>query len=110
MAIMSPSSARFFALRLKPEDDLLAALAAFVSDNGILAGWIAGAVGSLSHAALRYAHEVAAQGGTPARDAALLLADVLSRMEQAGRELAAEADRRGIAGRACEQFVDALHP
>ncbi len=55
MAIMSPSSARFFALRLKPEDDLLAALAAFVSDNGILAGWIAGAVGSLSHAALRYA-------------------------------------------------------
>lgn len=53
---------------------------------------------------------VAAQGGPPARDAAVLLADVLSRMEQAGRELAAEADRRGIAGRACEQFVDALRP
>lgn len=53
---------------------------------------------------------IAAQGGTPARDAALLLADVLSRMEQAGRELAKEADRRGGPGRTCEQFVDALHP
>ena len=53
---------------------------------------------------------IAAQGGPPARDAAVLLADVLSRMEQAGRELAKEADRRGGPGRACEQFVDALHP
>lgn len=53
---------------------------------------------------------IAAQGGPPARDAGVLLADVLSRMEQAGRELAKEADRRGGPGRACEQFVDALHP
>lgn len=53
---------------------------------------------------------IAAQGGPPARDAAVLLADVLSRMEQAGRELAKEADRRGGPGRTCEQFVDALHP
>lgn len=53
---------------------------------------------------------IAAQGGAPARDAAVLLADVLSRMEQAGREMAKEADRRGGPGRTCEQFVDALHP
>ena len=53
---------------------------------------------------------IAAQGGPPARDAAVLLADVLSRVEQAGRELAKEADRRGGPGRTCEQFVDALHP
>lgn len=53
---------------------------------------------------------VSAQGGPPARDAAVLLADVLSRMEQAGRELAKEADRRGGSGRTCEQFVGALHP
>ncbi len=52
---------------------------------------------------------IAAQGSPPARDAAVLLADVLSRMEQAGRELAKEADRRGGPGRTCEQFVDALH-
>ena len=51
---------------------------------------------------------IAAQGGPPARDAAVLLADLLSRMEQAGRELAKEADRRGGPGRTCEQFVDAL--
>ena len=51
---------------------------------------------------------IAAQGGPPARDAAVLLADVLSRVEQAGRELAKEADRRGGPGRTCEQFVDAL--
>lgn len=53
---------------------------------------------------------IAAQGGPPARDAAVLLADVLGRVEQAGRELAAEADRRGIAGRACERYADSLRP
>ena len=53
---------------------------------------------------------IAAQGSPPARDAAVLLAEVLSRMEQAGRELAKEADRRGVAGRACEQYAAALHP
>lgn len=53
---------------------------------------------------------IAAQGGTPAKDAAVLLADLLSRVEQAGRELAAEADRRGIAGRACERYADSLRP
>lgn len=34
-----------------------------------------------------------------------LLTDMLGRMEQHGRELAEEADRRGIAGAACEAIV-----
>lgn len=38
-----------------------------------------------------------------AAPAHVVLADVLSWMEQRGRELAAEADRRGVAGRACVQ-------
>lgn len=53
---------------------------------------------------------IAAQGSPPARDAAVLLAELLGRVEQAGRELAAEADRRGIAGRACERYADSLRP
>ena len=51
------SSARFFALRLLPGEDLLAALAAAVAQREIKAGWIAGVVGSLSQAALRFAGE-----------------------------------------------------
>ena len=51
------SSARFFALRLLPGEDLLVALAACVALREIKAGWIAGVVGSLSQAALRFAGE-----------------------------------------------------
>ena len=51
------SSARFFALRLLPGEDLLTALATCVAQRGIKAGWIAGVVGSLSQAALRFAGE-----------------------------------------------------
>ena len=46
--------------------------------------------------------------GEAARDPIVLLADVLTEMERAGRELAAEADRRGVAGTACERAYDAL--
>lgn len=49
------NAARFTALRLLPGDDLLAELEAFVARHGIKAGWIAGVVGSLSQAALRFA-------------------------------------------------------
>ena len=49
------SSARFFALRLLPGEDLLTALATCVAQREIKAGWIAGVVGSLSQAALRFA-------------------------------------------------------
>ncbi len=51
------SSACFFALRLRPGEDLLAALAACVAERDIEAGWIAGVVGSLSQVALRFAGE-----------------------------------------------------
>ncbi len=47
--------ARFLALRLLPGEDLLASLDACVAKNEIKAGWIAGVVGSLSRAALRFA-------------------------------------------------------
>lgn len=38
----------------------------------------------------------------------LVLAELLGRVESRGRELAAEADRRGIAGSECEQRYEAL--
>jgi hypothetical protein len=37
-----------------------------------------------------------------------VLADVLGRLEEAGRELAAVADARGTAGTACERAYQAL--
>jgi len=51
------SSARFFALRLRPGEDLLVSLAACVVERDVKAGWIAGVVGSLSQVALRFAGE-----------------------------------------------------
>ena len=51
------SAARFVAFRLLPGDDLLAGLDAHVIDQGIKAGWVAGVVGSLSQASLRFAGE-----------------------------------------------------
>jgi hypothetical protein len=47
-------------------------------------------------------------GGTPTKDAITVLADLLSEVESAGRAMAAEADRRGIAGSACERSYDSL--
>lgn len=44
----------------------------------------------------------APSGGEATRDTGLLLTELLGEMERAGRRLAAEADRRGVAGRACE--------
>lgn len=49
------SAARFFAFRLLPGDELLEGLCRCVALHGIQAGWIAGAVGSLSRASLRFA-------------------------------------------------------
>lgn len=50
----------------------------------------------------------AATGSPPAKDAATVLANVLSEVESAGRAMAAEADRRGIAGAACERSYVAV--
>jgi hypothetical protein len=54
------------------------------------------------------AHSDAPIGGAPATDALDLLADVLGRADERAGTLAAEADRRGIAGRACVAAYDAL--
>jgi hypothetical protein len=48
--------------------------------------------------------------GPPAADPGALLADVLELVERAGRDMAQEADRRGIAGLACERLFDSLTP
>lgn len=51
----------------------------------------------------------AAGGGSPpAADATGVLADMLAGVESAGRAMAAEADRRGSAGLACERQYDSL--
>ena len=50
----------------------------------------------------------AAPAGPPAAHPGLVLADVLGRLEDAGRPLAALADARGAAGTACERAHDAL--
>lgn len=50
----------------------------------------------------------AAPGGPPTNHPAAVLAHVLGRLEEAGRELAAVADARGRTGAACEQAYDAL--
>lgn len=49
-----------------------------------------------------------AAGGTATESATGLLADLLGEVEAAGRAMAAEADRRGIAGAACERSYDAV--
>lgn len=50
----------------------------------------------------------AAPIGPPGPGAAAVLADMLGSLEERGRALAAEADRRGIAGSECERRYDAL--
>lgn len=51
----------------------------------------------------------AAGRGAPGAAAGDLLADVQRRIDETAGELAAEADRRGAAGRACERSYDALN-
>ncbi len=50
----------------------------------------------------------AAPGSPPAHHPAAVLADVLGRLEEAGRQLAEVADARGRTGAACERAYDAL--
>lgn len=54
------------------------------------------------------AEATAAAGGQAAAGPGAVLADVLGRLEEAGRELAAVADARGAAGAACERAYDAI--
>ncbi len=50
----------------------------------------------------------AAPAGPPAASPGVVLADVLGRLDAAGRQLADLADARGAAGTACERAHDAL--
>ena len=50
-----PSGGRFYAMRLKPGEDVLDTLQAFVTANDIKAAGIVTVVGSLTHAMIRYA-------------------------------------------------------
>lgn len=49
-----------------------------------------------------------ATGGAPGRDAGSVLADLLAEVESEGRAMAEEAQRRGIAGSACERNYDGV--
>ncbi|WP_034460976.1 PPC domain-containing DNA-binding protein [Buttiauxella noackiae] len=55
MVTSTPSTARFYALRLIPQQELLSALRDFIRLHGLHAAWISGCVGSLSEVAFRYA-------------------------------------------------------
>ena len=66
-------------------------------------------VAELTAGCRRAAGGSAVAGSGQAADAtARVLADVFSEVERVGREMAAEADRRGIAGAACERAYGAL--
>ena len=54
------------------------------------------------------ADPAAAPGGPPTNHPAAVLADVLGRLEEAGRQLAEVADARGRTGAACERAYEAL--
>ncbi|EAY9961924.1 DNA-binding protein [Salmonella enterica] len=53
------STARFYALRLLPGQEVFSQLHAFVQQNQLRAAWIAGCTGSLTDVALRYAGQEA---------------------------------------------------
>ena len=58
MAQETPSTARFFALRLKPHQDLKEQLIAFAREHKLKAACIVTCVGSLEQFHLRYANQI----------------------------------------------------
>lgn len=53
-------------------------------------------------------HPAAGVGVAPGASATAVLADLLEEVERAGRAMAEEAQRRGIAGTSCERRFDSL--
>jgi hypothetical protein len=53
-------------------------------------------------------HTAAAASGAATPNPGDVLADVLGLVEQAGRDMAQEADRRGIAGATCERLYESI--
>ncbi|ELX8377991.1 PPC domain-containing DNA-binding protein [Providencia vermicola] len=54
-ARLPSSGARYFALRLQPDDDVIPTLRNFIQQNQLKAAFIAGCVGSLTQVNLRFA-------------------------------------------------------
>jgi predicted DNA-binding protein with PD1-like motif len=54
---MANNDDTYFAFRLLPGADLRLSIENFVTENGILAGWIIGCVGSLTEYTIRFAHQ-----------------------------------------------------
>ena len=81
-SVMS-SAARFYPLRLCPGEDLVLSLRRLVAGAGIQAGYIAGAVGSLSRVELRYAGR---PEGT-VRDGCFEIVSLIGTLDPAGEHL-----------------------
>jgi hypothetical protein len=56
----SSTTARLYALRLRPGDDLLAGLRRFAKERGLRAAYVASCAGSATRASVRYANQPAA--------------------------------------------------
>ncbi len=77
------STGKFYAFRLQPEEELIAALRHFTLQTGLKAGFIAGAVGSLSMAAIRFA----AQEQTTLIEKKLEVTSLIGTLDQNGEHL-----------------------
>ncbi|WP_337264101.1 MULTISPECIES: PPC domain-containing DNA-binding protein [unclassified Serratia (in: enterobacteria)] len=92
MQTATPSTARFYALRLLPQQELLTALRHFIRLNGLHAAWISGCVGSLSDVALRYA----GREGTALLSGKFEVVSLIGTLEAGGEHLhMAVADENG---------------
>lgn len=77
------SAARFYPMRLRPGEDPVLSLRRLAAETGLRAGFIAGAVGSLSRAVLRYA-------GCPegnVRDGCFEVVSLIGTLDAAGEHL-----------------------
>lgn len=77
------STARFFALRLYPGQEVLSSLQQFITQNQLQAAFIAGCVGSLTDVALRFA----GQPGTTLLHGKLEVVSLIGTLEQQGEHL-----------------------
>ncbi|MHA7848197.1 PPC domain-containing DNA-binding protein [Serratia sp. D1N4] len=92
MEISPPSTARFYALRLLPQQELLSALRDFIRRNGLHAAWISGCVGSLSEVVFRYA----GREGTTLLSGKFEVVSLIGTLEAGGEHLhMAVADENG---------------
>lgn len=77
------SSARFYALRLLPGQEVFSQLHAFAQQQQLHAAWIAGCTGSLTDVALRYA----GQEGTTLLNGTFEVISLNGTLEQSGEHL-----------------------